>query len=70
MWETLRSGQDFDVRIPVYMSDGECIDDYHIDYPKNASKLQEFCQDSEVTIANTRGSGTTAWRALVQDNVR
>jgi len=43
MWETLRSGQDFDVRIPVYMSDGECIDDYYIDHPKNASKPQEFC---------------------------
>ncbi|TVY29121.1 hypothetical protein LHYA1_G002489 [Lachnellula hyalina] len=40
MWETLLPGQNFDVRIPIYMGDGYCVDDYHIDHQKNATAQQ------------------------------
>lgn len=38
MWEILRQGEDFQVRVPVYMSGKDCIDHHHIDHIRNSGK--------------------------------
>ena len=44
MWEILRPGEDFNVRVPVYMSGRDCIDHHHIDHAKNYGKFWRAIQ--------------------------